>query len=317
MTPEDLRARLLAAMRVSYAEQQAERPDGITASMILGCHSYGARKLLSQPEQSSADVWRAHRGTALHEYLFDLLAGIDPGFVDGRTERFTWNPGRGLPEITGAFDFALDDVLVELKTAPKTECRFRADHGAEPQHAGQVSVAATALGYERAAVVYLPTDSGAEEIAVCPVDVAHWTKEAVSWLERVDVRDDITSRIVDGMSRQEATRRTLDEVPRDKPVSWCRLLCPYVSACRGDYTTPVDLEIPDPTMRTAAQEAEHWRQIRLDAGRREEAAKAMLRHVEGVVHDDGEGVLRVDKRPVAPSKGRRGYVATTVERRPE
>lgn len=315
MTPDELRARLLAALRVEQAERQAGRPAGLTASAILGCHSYGARKLVEEPEASSSDVLRSWRGMALHEAMGDTLARLDPDFRDGRTERFTWDPGNGLPIITGAFDFALADMLVELKTSDRDICRRRADHGAEPQHAAQVSVAATALGYAQAAVVYLPTDAGEDDLAVCPVDVAHWTREAVSWLERIDVRADITQLIERGVPVQEATRRVLDGVDRDKPYSWCSLICGMFKDCRGDYGPPPDLEITDPDMRAAALDAVALRERRL-ADRKEAAAKAVLRHVEGVVHD-GEGVVRVSQQVVAPSGKRRGFVRTTVERRSE
>lgn len=306
MTPDDLRARLLANLRVHYAEQTAERPDGLTASRLLGCRSYAARKLLGQPEASSHDVWRAERGTAIHEYLSDLLAEIDPGFVDGRTERFSWDPGHGLPVITGAFDFALDGTLVELKTASRASCRWAADHGADPQHCAQVAVAAQALGYREACVLYVPTDAGADEIVVVPVEVDFWADQARSWLGQLPHQVDVTD--------AAAVQHELDTMPdawRDKPLSWCRNLCAYMKTCRGDFEADEDKEITDPVMRTAAKEADRLGEMLRELKAEHAAAKEKLAHAAGVVHGEDK-VLRVQQQVVAPSGSRRGSVRTVV-----
>lgn len=314
MTPDDLRARLEAAMRTAYALKQADRPEGLTASAVGGCHSYGARKVMRQPESATGDVWRALRGYFVHAGLFDLLAEVDPGFRDGRGERFTYTGRDGLP-VTGELDFALDGTLVEAKCRNRTECRFHADHGASPGHAMQVSVAAVAEGYSEAYVVYLPMDGGLEEAAFCQVDVTHWHGEAQAWLERVDVRDDVAALGARGTPEREAVRRVLDGVDRDAPsLWWCQTLCCFAKDCRGDYVAPLSLEIPAPELRTAAHWAEHWRQVRLDAEKREAAAKEMLRHVEGVV-TEGDVELWVRQQQVPAGKGRRAHVRTVVEKR--
>lgn len=315
MTADELRARILTDLRVAYAVTQADRPDGLTASMLGGCLSYGARTLLAEPKGQSTDVLRALRGTYVHNGMADDLAMVEPEFTDGREQgRFTWDPGEGLPVITGAFDFGIAGVMVDAKTRSRNECRWHADHGPDPNESMQVAVAAETEGYALAAIAYLPTDAGEEEVVVCMVDVAHWTAEARHWLRQVDVRDEYQGLIERGVSPEEARRRVLDSVPRDKPFSWCTLLCERLAACRGDYLAPADLEILDPVMREAAAEAEHWRQVRLDAGRREAAAKSKIDHVEGNV-TAGDEELRVTQTVVKPTAGRRGYKRTQVERR--
>lgn len=313
LNADELRSRLTAAFKVEYATRQADRPPGLTASSVGGCSSYAARKILGQPERTSGDVWRSLRGIALHDFVLDLLALHDPGFEDGRKGRFTWDNAR-LP-VTGELDFAVDGVCVELKFRDRDTCRFHADHGAKPQEAMQVAVAAVAKGCTEAFVVHMPTNGGLEEMAVSVVDVAHWHREALAWLERVDVRSEVAGLVERGIPRRDAERRVLDTVPREMPLSWCNLFCSFRQDCRGDYAPPVEMEIPDPTMRTAAQEAEYWRRIRLEAEKKEAAAKAILRHVEGTVHTDGDEHLRVSQQAVAPTPKRRGYVATKVERR--
>lgn len=318
MTGEELRARHEANLRTVYAVRQAERPDGLTASSVLGCSSYAARTLLGQPKGDSADFWRALRGIYTHTGLADDFASVDPGFVDGRkVGRFTWDPGQGLPVITGEFDYELDDVLCEAKTRTKAQCRWYKDHGPDPQESAQAAIAAEARGKPHAAIIYLPTDGGWEEAVVCMVDVPHWTREAREWLYRVDVRGEYQELVDSGVPAYRAFQQVIDPVPRDKPVSWCRLLCGYAKTCRGDYVMPDTLELLDPVMRTAAQEAEHWRQVRLDAEKREKAAKSRLVHAEGVVHDDGPGSLRVKQSKVPASAGRRESIRTLVERRDE
>jgi len=313
---DDLTARLAADFRVAHALRNADRPAGLTASRVGGCLSLAARVLLEEPEGSEGDTFRAWRGSALHGALNDMLAEVDPGFADQRGRRFAWQvPGSDLV-ITGETDFLLDGIPVEMKTRSRNECRWHQDHGAAPDHAMQVSIAASAIGAEQAFVLYLPGEGGLEESAVCEVDVGHWTREAAMWVEQADVRAEVEPLLAQGLNLAEARHRVLDSVPRDMPVRWCLSFCRFVSACRGDYAAPVDLEIPDPTMRAAALEAEHWRQVRLDAARREEAAKAMIRHVDGVVHVTPDEVVKVSQQVVGPTAERRGSKRTVVERRP-
>lgn len=315
MTPDEVRARLAAGLRVAHTVRNADRPGGLTASRLLGCTSAAARILLAEPEGAENDVYRGARGTWMHAGLADDLASVDPGFTDGRGRRFAWTPGGGLPSITGEYDFLLDQAVCEAKTRPRTECRWHADHGAAPDHSAQVAVAATAKGLTEAFVVYLPTDAGWDEVAICPVDVGHWTTEVRLWLGRADVRAEVDAAVERGTPRQRAVERVLDSVPRDQPVQWCREFCRFAGACRGDYEPPADLEIPDPVMREAAVEAEHWRQVRLDAGRREEAAKSQITHVAGVVHVGPGEVVKVEQQKVEAKGGRRGHVRTKVDRR--
>lgn len=209
-----------------------------------------------------------------------------------------------------------EQMVPTHNTRSRNECRWHQDHGAAPDHAMQVSIAASALGAEQAFVLYLPGEGGLEESAVCEVDVGHWTREAAMWLEQADVRAEIEPLLAQGLNLAEARHRVLDSVPRDMPVRWCLSFCRYVGSCRGDYEAPLDLEIPDPTMRAAALEAERWRQVRLDAARREEAAKAMVRHVDGVVHVTPDEVVKVTQQVVGPTAERRGSKRTVVERRP-
>lgn len=317
MSPEELRTRLAADFLTAYAMQQAERPPGLTASRLLGCSSAAARVLLNQPQGNSNDVYRGLRGGWAHDGLSDDLAEVDPGFTDGRIERFTWDPGGGLPVITGAADFLLDGIPIEIKNRPKAECRWHADHGADPQHAAQVASAAAARDAKQAFVVYLPTDGGASEIAVCEVDVARWLRETVHWLHRIDVRDEVARAVEQGVPRDRAVEQAIDPIPREPSVQWCREFCGFVKACRGDYRQPEDLEIADPVVREAAAAAEMWRQVRLDAEKREKAAKSKLTHAEGTVHDDKGEPVRVTQHKVDAKPGRRGHTRTVVERRPE
>lgn len=318
MNADQLLARLEADLLTAHILRQAERPTGgLTASRLLGCSSAAARILLREPEGSTGDFYRGLRGTWTHDGLADDLARVDPGFTDGRGERFTWDPGGGLPVITGEADFFLDENACEVKTRPKAECRWHADHGPDPQHAAQVSAAAAAKNFRGAFVVYLPTDAGLSEVAVCEVDVAHWLRETVHWLHRVDVRDEVEEAVRRGTPREQAVRQALDPIPREPAVTWCREFCPFAGPCRGDYSAPEDAEILDPVVRLAAEEASRWRDVRLDAERREKAAKSRLAHAEGRVTPAGEGgALDVRQTPVAATEKRRGHVKTTVTRRP-
>ena len=317
-TADELRARIEADLLTAHAIRQAERPTGLTASSVGGCPQYAARELLGVPQDSEGEFFRGLRGTWVHDGLADDLALVDPEFTDGRTGRFTWRPGGGLPDITGAGDFALGDVSYEVKTRPKTECRWHADHGPDPQHAMQAAIDAEANGRTEAAVAYLPTDAGWEEAVVCVIDVAHWTAEARFWLEQVDVRAEYQAMIDRGTRREVALARVLDPVPRDTPLSWCTLFCGHFKDCRGDYIAPADLEIQDPVIRQAAQEAEHWRRVRLDAKAKETAAKSRLTHAEGRVSAPADGGAPIDVRhqDVDDKPGRRGHTKTVITRRP-
>lgn len=318
MTADELLARLTADLRTAHAVRQSERPDdGLTASMLLGCSSAGARALLRQPGSEGSDIYRALRGIWTHDGINADLAVVDPGFEDGGKERFTWDPGGGLPVVTGAGDAVIDGVMIEWKSRPKAECRWHADHGADPQHAAQVSAKAATDGATQAFVVYLPTDAGIEEIAVCEVDIRHWLTEAVHWLHRIDVRDEVDRMERQGVSRQEAIQRAVDPIPREPQVQWCRMFCPWAGPCRGDYRPPEDVEIQDPVVRAAAVEAEHWRSVRLDAEKREKAAKSRLTHAEGTVHDDKGDPVRVRQSGTDATAGRRASKKVLVERRPE
>lgn len=314
MTPEDLLARLKADLSVSYAVAQSERPEGLTASRLLQCSQAGARALLNVPQGTGSDVYRGQRGQWLHDGLSDALALVDPGFTDGRTERFTWDPGGGLPVITGAYDFLLDGVPVEVKSRPRDECRWHADHGAKPEHAAQVAAAAAAVNSREAFVLYLPTDADLTEAAACPVDVPTALREAVLWLHRIDVRDEVAEMVASGVPRDRAVARVLDPIPREPPVRWCYLFCGYAKDCRGTYVPPADLEIADPVVRQAVQEYESLRQERLALEKKEAAAKAMLEHAEGRV-SEGDTTLELRHPTVADKPGRRGHAKTTVTRR--
>lgn len=317
-TADELRARIEAGLRVAHLSRNAERPEGLTASSIGGCSMYAGRTLLQMPERSRpGDFWRALRGHYIHEGLADDLALCDPEFTDGRDGRFTWDPGGGFPPITGAADFALGKVIIEAKTRSRDECRWHADHGPDPQHCIQVAQGAHALGYDEAAVLYLPTDAGWEEAVVCMVDIPAALREAAHWLDRVDVRADYDRMVSRGIPPERARERALADLPREPHVYWCRMFCGHFSDCRGDYVPSPALYIQDPVLRAAAQEADHWREIRLDAGRREKAAKARLEEarVQGRVETPpDEPDIKVDRRPVEPKPGRRGHTKIVVER---
>lgn len=331
MTPDDLLGRLAADLGVARALRQADRPDGLTASSLGHCQSYAARTLLDEPKGESSDTWRALRGHYLHSGLADDLALVDPGFVDGRKAgRFTWQPGAGLPVITGEYDFIFappvdtgsiePPVLIEMKTRSRNECRWFAYHGPDPQQSMQASVAAEALGVPLAAVLFMPVEGGLEEASAHLVDVAHWTAEARAWLWQVDVRAEYQALRDRGVPADQARERVLDPVPRDKPFTWCELLCERFKTCRGSYLPPPDLEIPDPTIRAAAKAAVFHRERRLWHEKQEAAAKSMLRAVEGTVHDgpvigEPDGEVRVTQQHVKPKDGRRGHTRTKVERR--
>lgn len=316
MNADDVRARLLADFQVAHMVRQAERPDGLTASSIGGCSQYAARELLGVPQGTEGDFWRGLRGTYVHDGMADDLARVDPEFVDCRTRpRYTWQPGWGLPPITGAGDFAVGGVWVEAKTRSRDECRWHADHGPDPQHAMQASIGAEAEGHTEAAVAYFPVEGGWEEVSVHMVNVAHWTNEARLWLERANPLPEYQEMIDRGASRERALAQVLDPIPREPQVNWCRMFCGHFKDCRGDYVAPADLEIPDPLVREAVAEAARWRDVRLDAEKREKAAKAMITHAEGRVSTTEEAI-DVRQQHVAGSDERRGHTKTVVTRRP-
>lgn len=316
MNADDLRARLEAGFYVAHVAIQAERPEGLTASRLVFCSSAAARILLRQKAAQEGDYFRGLRGGWLHDGMFDSLAAVDPGFTDGRKERFTWDPGGGLPVITGAYDFLLDGIPVEVKTRPRDECRWHTDHGPAPEHCAQVAAAAAAVGAQQAFVIYLPVDSGIEEMAVCEVDVRHWLRETVLWLHRIDVRDEVEAAVEQGVPRERAVERALDPIPREPAVQWCRMFCGYAKSCRGDYVPPEDLEIADPVVRMAVQEYESLRNQRLALEKKEAAAKSKLEHAAGRVSVPGEAPIDL-RHPTVPDRpGRRGHTKTTVTRRP-
>lgn len=319
MNADEVRARLLADLQVTHMVSDAARPGGLTASKLLGCSSQAARILLDEPGTPARDAYRGLRGGWLHSGLNDSLASVDPGFTDGRHERFVWSPGSGLPDVSGEADFYFDGVPIEVKSRPKSECRWHQDHGPDPAHAAQVSAAAAAKGTQQAFVAYLPTDGSADEIAVCEVDPGHWLRETVMWLQRVDVRDEVAEAVAAGVPRERAVAQTLDVIPREPSVQWCREFCVFARTCRGDYVPSETVEIADPVIRLAAQEAAHWRDVRLDAQRREAAAKSRLTHAEGHVSatPDEEESLDVRQQHIAATEGRRGHTRTVISRRPE
>lgn len=290
MNADDLKADIVASLTVASMLRSAERPEGLTASAVGGCPAQAGFILRGDEPTDSGDPWMALLGTWIGDGIESDRASVNPDL--SHQQRVSVDVA-GIT-ISGQYDEMGEDYIADWKTRTKDECRWHARYGADPQHEKQVGILATAAGKSQGFVVYAPRSGTLEDLVVCEVDVERAFAEARLWVRTV----------VENLNDR-------DNLPREKPSSWCERFCAYFSTCRGDFLAP-DEEIVDDQLRAAVVVAWQTKQEKSRAEKDHAAAMAMLEHV-----DSGRvGGIRVVSNVVEPTEKRAGYTRREIKKVP-
>lgn len=202
-------------------------------SEVGGCRAALGYRLDGAWATDETDTWGAQRGSAIHAYLEEVIAG--PGV---RTEIDTIY--RGIP---GHADVVTDTAVWDWKTTSLASSRLWAsDHSLLRQKRVQIN------GYAAGLVDAgeLPEDCTVGLIIV-PVDgtFADWW----AWEEPFD--RSLADEGADRLDEVRAMLATGEPLPKDKPLNWCNSWCPFVTLCRGQDDPAAAEEITDPELTAA------------------------------------------------------------------
>lgn len=216
--------------------QQAE----LGASQLKGCRAAAVLRINGVPETDSRLRWDALVGTALHAVC--EAAAPEGVLVEQRFEY------RGVWATIDRFEPArktLTDVKTKDDRAAIDKVR---KYGPSEQHKAQLNIGAAALkaaGYEvdRIELLYLPRVGE-------PSDAYLWESvpdpaladEAAEWAAQVNAT---------AQERVGLEPAGQVEGLRDEPESFCRVYCPFVTACLGPR---VEVAVDDPLLTATAQE---------------------------------------------------------------
>lgn len=196
------------------------------------------------------DTWRACAGTALHEWLQDILAKntgedridfevpLEYGGIPGHADMINWTRGEvtdlKFPSLKSARLWADPDVLAERFTQPMGYC---AAARRDPR--------------------WTVGQRGIVRFLICPVDgtFADWKVYERPFDPAVaDLALDRYNEVKALVALQRANMTT-DRLPRDKPYWFCQRYCEFFSLCRGGQKDDGDLEeITDPMLAAAVEE---------------------------------------------------------------
>lgn len=270
-------------------------------SEVGGCRAALGYRLEGAWATDETDTWAAQRGTAIHTYLEQIVAG--PGV---RTEIDT--EYRGIP---GHADIVTDSAVWDWKTTSLASSKLWAsDHSLLRQKRVQIH------GYTAGLVDAgeLP-ETATVGLIVVPVDgtFADWW----SFEEPFDrsLADEGADRLDDVRARMAAG----ESLPKDKPLSWCMSWCPFLTLCRGGENAAAGEQINDPESAAAvARYGEINAQIR-PLMKEKEGLDPMIRGLRGQAGDwrvslsgPGEGRTALDEDAIRADYEARGETVPTV-----
>jgi hypothetical protein len=217
----DFLADLITAVRAHDAERPRSQQAAVGWSEVGGCRSYLAYRLKGEWPSDTTDTWGASRGTAIHEMLAEALAGR-PGLYTELSTQY-----RGIP---GHADLCIihDNSIGDFKsTSLKNSRHWRRNQDVLWEKRVQV------MGYAAGLIEDCMLDSSRPvtvRLIVIPVDGTFadwWVHEEL--FDR-SIADWGADRLEEVKRRMQGTRL----MPRDRPPSFCRAWCPFVSMCRPE-----------------------------------------------------------------------------------
>ena len=202
-------------------------------SEVGGCRAALGYRLDGAWPSDETDSWGAQRGTAIHEYLQEILAA--PGV---RMEVDTIY--RGIP---GHADIVDATSVVDIKTSKLSNSRLWAAN-TDLLLEKRIQVHGYAAGLVDAGE--LPADATVR-LLVVPVDgtFADWW----CWEEQFD-----RSLADRGADRLDEVRKRMargETLPKDKPYAYCKDWCEFFSLCRSQDDPDAAEEITDPELSAA------------------------------------------------------------------
>lgn len=221
-------------------DHDAARPRSLQAepgwSEVGGCRSYLGFRLSGAWPSDETDSWGAIRGTAVHEYIGSILAGV-PGVRTEVTTSYRGIPGHAdlvVIDDAGVWDFKTTRLANSLVWREKPSALRQKRIQAHGYAAGLIEAGE------------LPEDCKVGLIVI-PVDgrFSDW------WLfeERFD-----RALADEGADRLEWVRARLAGdlgLPRDEPYSFCESWCEFFSSCRSPAEALEPEPITDPELAAA------------------------------------------------------------------
>jgi hypothetical protein len=286
----------------------AARPRSVQVSVgwseVGGCRAALGFRLDGAWESDETDTWGAQRGTAIHEYMQEILAA--PGVrMEVDTEY------RGIP---GHADIVDATSVVDIKTSKLANSRLWA---ANPDLLleKRIQVHGYAAGLVDAGE--LPGDADVR-LLVVPVDGTFadwWTYEETFDRALADMGadrlDDVRERMASG-----------ERLPKDKPYAYCREWCSFFSLCRAQDDPDAAEEITDPELSAAvAAYGEAAGQV-TQLGKEKDRLAELIRGLRGTtasgwrigLSKPGDPKTVLDEAAVRADYEARGFLAPETEK---
>ena len=272
----------------------------IGMSEIGACRSYLLNMFKETPRDEEVDPkWPAFVGTALGDRLEAALSD-QFGYRTQVAFTTTLPSGRQVP---GHCDVLSKDAVWDFKAKDGLEA-VRKD-GFTFRERVQI------MGYLVGAIQngHLPEDALAILVAV---DRSGRNPEPYVWVSELDL--DLLAEAEERLSEVEWAFVNSEEVPRDEPIAWCAVACPFFSTCRMEHQ-PSGL-VDDPGHLTSLDLYVAGRELKKQGEQMMDEAKRDLEDVNG---STGELVVRHTwiNETVVESYPRAGYWRMDVRRAPK
>lgn len=259
---------------IDNSARSAQKDSGILGPSDIGfCRQKAALVTRQvQPTDARASIWSAGVGTAVHHFVEDILRGTFPDWII-ESERVTAVLPNGA-EISGTPDIIIPEwnMVLDIKTVDGFAWVKR--EGTSQNHKYQRFLYAD--GACRAG--HLDRD---KPVWVANVYFDRSGKEATPHVEMEEIDWSMADSISEWLDDVIYAVKNDEDAQRDIPSGICEKICEFYTACRGGLPAEDSEYITDPETIAAIDMYVEGRNIKSQATKMMDAAKAVLTGVNG------------------------------------
>jgi PD-(D/E)XK nuclease superfamily len=238
---------IVAQVRAWDAARARSQQQEVGWSGIFGCRAWLGYILAQEWATEDTDTWRAIAGTALHEWLQSVREKTLANEIVAFELAVKY---KGIPGHIDEVNFTRGEIT-DYKFPSLKSARLWDDPEVQDQRFIQPQgYAAAVVGSAQWRVHAPDPDHATVRILCAPVDgtFSDWKT-----YERPFDRS-VADRAVENYEQVQLAHARGEELPKDKPLHFCKRFCEFYSTCRGGETETTALpEITDPYLAAAIE----------------------------------------------------------------